>query len=84
MSLDHLKNALPDYAKDIRLNLGSLATEPSLSAEQRAGRFIAIASRNPTATEAIIAEFAADLSPEALPAANAASPFPTPFRPIIT
>jgi alkyl hydroperoxide reductase subunit D len=75
MSLEHLKSALPDYAKDIRLNLGSLATEPSLSAEQRAGTFVAaaIASRNPTVTEAIIAEFAADLSPEALSAAKAAS-----------
>ena len=60
MSLENLKTSLPDYAKDIRLNLGSLATEPALSAEQRAGTFVAsaLASRNPAVTEAIIEEFA--------------------------
>jgi alkyl hydroperoxide reductase subunit D len=75
MSLDKLKAALPEYAKDIRLNLGSLATEPSLSDEQRAGTFVAaaIACRNPAVTEAIIAEFGAQLSAEALTAAKAAA-----------
>jgi alkyl hydroperoxide reductase subunit D len=75
MSLESLKLALPDYAKDIRLNLGSLATEPALSDEQRAGTFIAsaIASRNPAVTEAIVAEFGRQLSPEALTAAKAAA-----------
>jgi alkyl hydroperoxide reductase subunit D len=75
MSLETLKTALPDYAKDIRLNLGSLATEPSLSDEQRAGTFVAsaIASRNPTVTQAIIGEFAPHLSPDALTAAKAAA-----------
>jgi alkyl hydroperoxide reductase subunit D len=75
MSLESLKAALPDYAKDLRLNLGSLATEPALSDEVRAGTFVAsaLASRNPAATEAIIAEFAPRLSPEALNAAKAAA-----------
>jgi alkyl hydroperoxide reductase subunit D len=75
MSLDILKAALPDYAKDIRLNLGSLAAEPTLAVEQRAGTFVAsaIASRNPVVTEAILAEFAHQLSPEALTAAKAAA-----------
>jgi lipoyl-dependent peroxiredoxin subunit D len=75
MSLEHLKSALPDYAKDIRLNLGSLATEPALSVEQRAGTFVAsaIASRNPIVTESIIETFGPDLSPEALSAAKAAA-----------
>jgi alkyl hydroperoxide reductase subunit D len=75
MSLDHLKNRLPEYAKDIRLNLGSLASEPSLSAEQRAGTFVAsaIASRNPLVIEAIVGEFGNDLSVEALSAAKAAA-----------
>nr|WP_294547126.1 carboxymuconolactone decarboxylase family protein [uncultured Rhodopila sp.] len=75
MSLEHLKSALPDYAKDIRLNLGSLATEPVLSEEQRAGAFVvsALASRSPVVTEAIIAEFGPRLSPEALNAAKAAA-----------
>lgn len=75
MSLESLKAALPDYAKDIRLNLGSLATEPALSDEQRAGTFVvsALASRNPAVTAAIIAEFGPRLSPEALTAAKAAA-----------
>jgi alkyl hydroperoxide reductase subunit D len=75
MSLDHLKNSLPDYAKDIRLNLGSLAAEPSLSAEQRAGTFVAsaIAARNQAVIEAVVGEFGADLSDEAMSAAKAAA-----------
>jgi alkyl hydroperoxide reductase subunit D len=75
MSLDNLKNSFPDYAKDIRLNLASLATEPSLSAEQRAGTFVvsAIASRNQAVINAIVGEFGPDLSAEALSAAQAAA-----------
>ncbi len=75
MSLDDLKNSLPEYAKDIRLNLGSLATDPSLSAEQRAGTFVAsaIASRDQAVTDAIIEQFGPDLSAEALTAAKAAA-----------
>ena len=41
MSIEALKTRLPEYAKDIKLNLGSLATEPSLTTQQRAGTFIA-------------------------------------------
>jgi alkyl hydroperoxide reductase subunit D len=75
MSIENLKSALPDYAKDIRLNLGSLATEPALSDEQRAGTFVAsaIASRNAVVTAGIIGEFGTALSPEALTAAKAAA-----------
>ena len=75
MSIDALKDALPDYAKDIRLNLGSLTTEPALTEEQRAGTFIvaALAARNPLVTRAIEATFAPNLSPEALTAARAAA-----------
>jgi len=49
MSLDTLKARLPDYAKDLRLNLSSLATESTLTEQQRAGTFIAsaLAARNP-------------------------------------
>ncbi len=75
MSIETLKNRLPEYAKDLKLNLSSLAVEASLSEQQRAGTFVAsaIASRNTDVTEAIIAEFAAKLSPEALNAAKAAA-----------
>ncbi len=75
MSIESLKEKLPDYARDIKLNLGSLAGEISLTAQQRAGTFIAsaLASRNAAVTRAIFAEFAPQLSPEALAAAKAAA-----------
>ncbi|MCW3477451.1 carboxymuconolactone decarboxylase family protein [Limobrevibacterium gyesilva] len=75
MSIETLKTRLPDYAKDLKLNLGSLATEPALSTQQRAGVFVAsaLASRNAEVTRAIVAEFAPQLSAEALAAAKAAA-----------
>ncbi|NIX77878.1 carboxymuconolactone decarboxylase family protein [Microvirga terricola] len=75
MSLDALKDLIPDYAKDIRLNLGSLATEPSLTTQQRAGAFVAaaLASRNAEVIRAVVAEFGSQLSAEALSAAKAAA-----------
>ncbi|MEI9991120.1 MAG: carboxymuconolactone decarboxylase family protein [Rhizomicrobium sp.] len=75
MSLEHLKSRLPDYAKDLKLNLSSLAAESVLTEQQKAGAFIvsAIAARNAETTAAILAEFAPKLSPEALGAAQAAA-----------
>src|SRR3546814_11134287 len=75
MSLESLKTALPEYARDLKLNLGSLATEPGLTEQQRAGSFIAAAyaSRNADVIRALYAEFESKLSPEALTAAKAAA-----------
>jgi alkyl hydroperoxide reductase subunit D len=75
MSIESLKSRIPDYAKDIKLNLGSLAADPSLTVQQRAGTFVAsaLASRNAEVTAAIVAEFGAQLSAEALTAAKAAA-----------
>jgi len=75
MSLESLKQQLPDYAKDLKLNLSSLASETVLSEQQKAGAFVAsaLASRNAAVSEALIAEFAPKLSPEALTAAKAAA-----------
>ncbi len=75
MSLEALRARLPEYAKDLKLNLGSLATEPVLTVQQRAGSFVAsaLASRNAEATRALVGEFGPQLSPEALIAAKAAS-----------
>ena len=75
MSLDTLKARLPDYAKDLRLNLSTLATEPALTDQQRAGTFIAaaLAARNGEVTDAVMSEFAPKLGPEALEAAKAAA-----------
>jgi alkyl hydroperoxide reductase subunit D len=70
-----LKDALPDYAKDLKLNLSSLAAEPLLTEQQRAGTFIAcaLAARNEATTRAVLASFARSLSSEALAAAKAAA-----------
>ena len=56
MSLETIRNRLPDYAKDLKLHLGSLAAETALTTQQRAGTFVvaALASRNPTVTRAIM------------------------------
>ncbi|MGG5807803.1 carboxymuconolactone decarboxylase family protein [Falsiroseomonas sp. CW058] len=75
MSLESLRATLPDHAKDLKLNLGSLATEPALTQQQRAGTFVAsaIASRNAALTRAVVAEFGPQLGAEALAAAKAAA-----------
>ena len=75
MTIEALKDALPDYAKDLKLNLSSLAQEQILSEQQKAGTFIAcaLASRNEATTSAVMAAFAPSLSPEALAAAKAAA-----------
>src|SRR5919108_4630524 len=75
MSIESLKSQLPEYARDLKLNLSSLAAETVLSEQQKAGAFVAsaLAARNSAVSEALIAEFAPKLSPEALNAAKAAA-----------
>jgi alkyl hydroperoxide reductase subunit D len=75
MSLEALRDTLPDYAKDLRLNLSSLAGEAVLTPVQKAGMFIAcaIASRNGALTRAVVAEFSPILTPEQLHAAYSAA-----------
>ncbi|HET9403941.1 MAG TPA: carboxymuconolactone decarboxylase family protein [Burkholderiales bacterium] len=75
MSLQALRDRLPEHARDIKLNLGSLAAETVLSEKQKAGTFIASAlgARNPGVAEAIMAEFAPKLDAKELAAAKAAA-----------
>jgi len=75
MTIETLKDALPDYAKDLKLNLSSLAQEQVLNEQQRAGTFVAcaLAARNEKTTKAVMASFASALSAEALGAAKAAA-----------
>jgi len=75
MTIEKLKDSLPDYARDLKLNLSSLAQESLLSDRQRAGVFVAcaLAARNEAVTRAVMASFAPVLPPEALAAAKAAS-----------
>lgn len=75
MSIESLKNRLPDYARDLKLNLSTLSTEAGLTDQQRAGTFVAVAlaAREPETIRAILAEFGPKLTPEALTAAKAAA-----------
>jgi alkyl hydroperoxide reductase subunit D len=75
MNLDTLKNALPDYAKDLKLNLGTLSNETSLNDQQKWGVFLATAFAvgEPTTVQAINGEVQGKLSPEAQRAAKAAA-----------
>lgn len=75
MNLETLKAALPDYAKDLKLNLGSLANETSLTDQQKWGTFLActFAIGEPRTIHAIIGETEAKLTPEAVKAAKAAA-----------
>ena len=76
MSLDTLRDALPAYAKDISLNLGSLASETVLNDQQKWGAFVASAHALGAAPVIRAVEAAADaagLSPEAKTAAKAAA-----------
>jgi alkyl hydroperoxide reductase subunit D len=75
MSLDFLKERLPDYARDLKLNLSSLASEQILSEQQKAGSFIAaaLAANHAPTTKAVVDAFAGQLSPEALNAVKIAA-----------
>jgi alkyl hydroperoxide reductase subunit D len=75
MSIDTLKNLIPEYAKDIKLNLSTLAAEETLTTQQLWGTFLAtaLAGRNETVIREISAVAAQYLSAEAQNAAKAAA-----------
>jgi len=75
MSIDNLKEALPEYAKDLKLNLGSLARTTVLNDEQLWGTLLAsaAATRNATVLREIADEAADNLSAEAYNAALGAA-----------
>jgi len=75
MSIDALKNAVPDYAKDLRLNLGTVLTSTGLNIQQIWGAALAsaIASGNATVITHISADANQHLSETAREAAKAAA-----------
>ena len=76
MSLDALRQTRPAYAKDISLNLSSLATETLLSDQQKWGTFVAAAhvvGVGPVIKAVEADALAAGLSLEAMTAAKAAA-----------
>ncbi|TPQ22264.1 alkyl hydroperoxide reductase [Streptomyces sporangiiformans] len=72
MALDELKSAIPDYAKDLRLNLGSVIGDSGLPPQRLWGTVLAcaIASRSPRVLRELEEEANARLSPEAYTAAK--------------
>ncbi len=73
MSLDAIKERLPEHAKDLRINLGNLLTSEHLSPRQLYGTLVATAftARNRELLAATIAEAAGHLSPEDVAIAKA-------------
>jgi lipoyl-dependent peroxiredoxin subunit D len=78
MNLDSIKSRIPDYAKDLRLNLDSVLSEsgaPGLSSKQIAiiALASAIASRYEPLTQALAAQVGGVLSPAEADCARAAA-----------
>jgi alkyl hydroperoxide reductase subunit D len=75
MSIESLKDRIGDFAKDVRLNLTSMAADETLSQQTKYGLFLAaaIASRNPAVIAAMESEAAGKLTPAALAAAKSAA-----------
>lgn len=75
MSLKDFAGLLPDFAKDIRLNVGSLLNETQLGDQRKYGLLLACAhgTGHKPLVEATEAECEGKLSPEAANAARAAA-----------
>ena len=76
MSLDALRESLPAYAKDLSLNLSSLAAETGLNEQQKWGCFVAAAyavGSGPVIKAVNASAGEGGLSPEALEAAKGAA-----------
>ena len=75
MSIDSLKGSIPEYAKDLKLNLSSIARSTVLSEQQLWGTLLATAAatKSPATLKEIAEEAADNLSAEAYNAALGAA-----------
>jgi alkyl hydroperoxide reductase subunit D len=75
MSLDSLLESLPAYAKDLKLNLGTVLRQVELTPNQTWGTAVAcvIASRNAKLRDVILEEAGKVIEPAVIEAAKAAS-----------
>src|SRR6516162_1023341 len=75
MELEQFLERCPEYARDLKLNLGTALRQPELTTRQTWGTAVAcaIAARNPQLTAAILGEAARNLDESALFAAKAAA-----------
>ena len=73
--MENLYPLFPDYARDLKLNLQNVLKQGELTESQTWGTAVAsaIAAREPRLLQAIVAEAAKHLSPEALNGAKAAA-----------
>lgn len=75
MSIENIKEAMPSYAKDIKLNLSSLVNDETLNPQQLWGTFVAsaLAGRNAFVIAQVMEEARKNLSPAAMEGAKAAA-----------
>lgn len=75
MSIEELASKLPEYAKDLKLNLQSVLKQTELTEQQLWGTAVAtaMASRNDVLTRTVVGEAAQHLTPQALHASKAAA-----------
>lgn len=73
--METLLTSIPDYAKDLKLNLSAVLKQAELTEQQTWGTAVAsaIAVRNASLTRSILAEAQLHLTPEALSAAKSAA-----------
>lgn len=75
MAIEALKDKLPDFAKDLRLNLSNILSDETLTEQQLLGTILAsaLAARSAEVIAAVDEEATQRLTPEAYQAAKAAA-----------
>lgn len=75
MSIHQLKDRIPDFPKDVRLNLAPIMADETLSPQSKYGLLLAsaIATRNPIVTTAMESAAAVVMTPAAVEAARSAA-----------
>jgi alkyl hydroperoxide reductase subunit D len=73
--MEQLLSSIPDYAKDLKLNLQTVLKQTDLTEQQTWGTVVAcaLASRNPSVIAALLAEAEAHLQPAVMEAAKGAA-----------
>src|SRR3954454_9536327 len=75
MSIEALRGKLPDYAKDLKLNLSGIFNTPNLTPQQAWGTAVvsALASHQPGVTRAVVTDAAQRLELPSLNGTTAAA-----------
>jgi alkyl hydroperoxide reductase subunit D len=75
VELEQLLDSVPEYARDLKLNMGGVMRQPELTAQQAWGAAVAcaVAARNAQLLESVLAEAAKHLTEQAMFAAKAAA-----------